>query len=542
MFILEDLIHVLNEALDEELFSIDEKIMTKRQARKKKLRAKRRAEKKAAQKAEQEKQSQEQENQEQSTGTALVVYQEPQQQDEEYEEISEQFQKLVQILNDLNTEHQKEVMQAMENWKQVGEDKACPEPVWQALNETITKYREGVEKAVQELDIETLPGAEAQILDRYLTSINGYIEKAYKQIMAIKPNLVEDDFKAPAEAGNTEVVKTTGTALVPTHGGVPATIDTTPLEEPEEEEDDSRQYKKLVTYKKFWDNFKTLKDALNALQKAGEMLLKGLANGAKWLLNNFALKPLDFISDKLFVFLTSPLATDIVKMFMYINPITKMLFDGDFGSVSLKNAINGLHSKAKNFLNPNKGKGGNNKDITKQNPDNYTQRKLPKSVDKLTLKQLQREFYSNKALVDLINVSFNHPDVKIQDKAALRKEVTGIQRAFKLRNVTTIRSKFKNIIKFLDNICDYMNWVKPSDWQGLVKLYVKVKGGNTKKEEDKMTKINKAKKSSEQPSNQLDADTMEQLATLVADKINGKQESYFKISKLEKLLEAAEGE
>ena len=79
MFILEDLIHVLNEALDEELFSIDEKIMTKRQARKKKLRAKRRAEKKAAQKAEQEKQSQEQENQEQSTGTALVVYQEPQQ-------------------------------------------------------------------------------------------------------------------------------------------------------------------------------------------------------------------------------------------------------------------------------------------------------------------------------------------------------------------------------------------------------------------------------------------------------------------------------
>ena len=63
---------------------------------------------------------------------------------------------------------------------------------------------------------------------------------------------------------------------------------------------------------------------------------------------------------------------------------------------------------------------------------------------------------------------------KIQDKAALRKEVTGIQRAFKLRNVTTIRSKFKNIIKFLDNICDYMNWVKPSDWQGLVKLYVKV--------------------------------------------------------------------
>ena len=87
-----------------------------------------------------------------------------------------------------------------------------------------------------------------------------------------------------------------------------------------------------------------------------------------------------------------------------------------------------------------------------------------------------------------------------------------------------------------------MNWVKPSDWQGLVKLYVKVKGGNTKKEEDKMTKINKAKKSSEQPSSQLDADTMEQLATMVADKINGKQESYFKISKLEKLLEAAEGE
>ena len=102
MFILEDLIHVLNEALDEELFSIDEKIMTKKQARKKKLRAKRRAEKKAAQKAAQEKQSQEQDKQESQdqdkrVKQELIIYDEKSSAAQQPKQFSEQFQKWKQL-------------------------------------------------------------------------------------------------------------------------------------------------------------------------------------------------------------------------------------------------------------------------------------------------------------------------------------------------------------------------------------------------------------------------------------------------------------
>lgn len=547
MLDLENFMKLLEDAMPSEdgVFSIDEKIMSKKAARRRRLRAKKLAQQKAQQQAELEKEQEQNvensEEKQEGTGTALVVYQDV---SDEYDQITEQFTNVIQILDQANEKHKQEVEQAMGIWKQAGEDSQCPEDAWNMLNTSINNYRNTVDQAVSTLDLEKLAQPELQILDRYLTGINGYIEKASQQIMAAKPNLVEADFKAPAVQQDgelvtqtgTDVATTTGTALVPATGTAVATVDTTPLEEPEEEKDDKRKRKNLVSYKRFWDNFKTLKDALDALWQGLKVVGDAIKKGAK-ALAGLALQPISFLNDKLFAFLTSPLAKDIVKTFMYANPITKMLFDGDFGKlgIGLDKIHDALH-KATQIGN----KGGKG-DPTKQNKEDYTERKLPKSLDGKTLKQLKREFYSNKALVDLINVSYNHPEVKIQDKADLKKYTTSIKRAIDTKNVETIRSKFKSLIKTCDKICDYMDWVKPRDWQNLITKFLAK--GNTDKEEEKIKKKNAPKKNGETKKDNISDDAIDQIVDKLAKKLQN-QEAYTeeRFTRLEKLLEEAEGE
>ena len=360
--------------------------------------------------------------------------------------------------------------------------------------------------------------------------------------MAAKPNLVEADFKVPATIQDGEVVTqtgtsvttTTGTSLVPTTSTAVATVDTTPLEEPGEK--DRRQYKKLVDYKKFNKGFKANRDALKALVKGLKTILDTIRKGAG-ALAKLALSPMGWLNDNLFAFLTSPLAKDIVKTFMYANPFTKMLFDGDFGKLSI-GSLDKIHKALQDKIQNAKNR---NDDPTKEDPKNYTERKLPKSLDNKTLKQLKKEFFGNKALVDLINVSYNHPDVKIQDKADLQKYTNQIQRAIKIKNVEGIRSKFKSLIKTCDKICDYMDWNKPRDWQGLVKLYVRLAGGNTKKEQEKIKSKNKPKKDVEKKTNDISDEAIDQIVDKLAKKL--KQESFEeRITKLERLLEEAEGD
>lgn len=548
MLDLENFMKLLEDAMPSEdgVFSIDEKIMSKKAARRRRLRAKKLAQKKAQQQAELEKEQEQNvensEEKQEGTGTALVVYQDV---SDEYDQITEQFTNVIQILDQANEKHKQEVEQAMGIWKQAGEDSQCPEDAWNMLNTSINNYRNTVDQAVATLDLEKLQQPELQILDRYLTGINGYIEKASQQIMAAKPNLVEADFKAPAVQQDgelvtqtgTDVATTTGTALVPATGTAVATVDTTPLEEPEEEKDDKRKRKNLVSYKRFWDNFKTLKDALDALCQGLKVVWDAIKKGAK-ALAGLALQPISFLNDKLFAFLTSPLAKDIVKTFMYANPITKMLFDGDFGKLGI--GLDKIHDAVNKAIQiGNKGGKG---DPTKQNKEDYTERKLPKSLDGKTLKQLKREFYSNKALVDLINVSYNHPEVKIQDKADLKKYTTSIKRAIDTKNVETIRSKFKSLIKTCDKICDYMDWVKPRDWQNLITKYLKAKG-NTDKEEEKIKKKNSPKKNGETKKDNISDDAIDQIVDKLAKKLQN-QEAYTeeRFTRLEKLLEEAEGE
>lgn len=551
--------NILNEALEysEEIISLDEKIMTKRQARKRKLQAKRRAERKAAQKAkQQELASKEAENnvdseQEETTspGTALVVYEEPQ--NDEYDQISEDFTNSITKLQELIQTHKEEITKAMDAWKQAGEDKPCPMEVWQTMNNSITNFKENVLKLVQDLDVEHLQEPELQILDRYMTGINGYIEKASQQITAVKPNFSEEDLKqietdAPGTnivtSQTTQVTTQTGTALIPAGSTALTTqeepVDITPLQDEPEQTDDKRKYKDLVSYKMFIGKWEVMDKALKGLLDGLGNVAKALAAGAKALLK-LASYPADWLNDKLFTFLTSPLAKDMVKVFMYANPLTKMIFDGDFGNFSILPSLDKLHNALKNVLHNKNSK--NKRGPVESNPSNYTRRHLPKSLNDLTLTQLKKEYYSNKAWVDLINVSFNHPEIAIKQKAKLQKFNNDLQKEFNQKDVNAIKNTLNNMIRVCNDICDSMDWVKPSDWQGLVKLYVKAMGGNTDKENKQIKQKSKSvqKNKQEEPLN-LDKDTINQLANTIAKQMQNKQESFDVITNLQKLLEEAE--
>ena len=105
MLDLENFMKLLEDAMPSEdgVFSIDEKIMSKRAARRRRLRAKKLAQQKAQQQAELEKEQEQNvensEEKQEGTGTALVVYQDV---SDEYDQITEQFTNVIQILDQAN--------------------------------------------------------------------------------------------------------------------------------------------------------------------------------------------------------------------------------------------------------------------------------------------------------------------------------------------------------------------------------------------------------------------------------------------------------
>lgn len=548
MINLDILIKLLEDAMPSEdgVFSIDEKIMSKKQARKLKLRKKRRAEKKAQQKKaeEQEKQAEEtsKEEIEDFGSNELIVYENPT--EDEYDQVSEDFQPHIAKLKNLLETHQQEVFDAMKKWESAGKDKPCPPEVWDLLNASITNLKNNVAQEVQTIDVEKLADPEIQILDRYMTGLEGYIEKVTQQVMAIKPNLVEDDFKAPVAQDSTEMTTTTqttttGTGLVPAQSTALTTtstsVDVTPLIDDDDEEDkDKRKKKKLVDYEGFMKNFSSWQKALKGLIDGLGNILKAIINGAKAIVG-LASNVADFLNDNLFNFLTSPLARDFVKSLMYTNPITAMIFDGDFGKIDLAGNI---HNKAKSILNKGKNLGKDSFKNMLKDKSKYDDRTFPKDLDNKTLKELRRDFYSNKNIVDCINVSYNHPEVNINYKSQLKREVDNITKAFKDKKIEAARKSFQKIIRILNDVCDSMDWKLPRDWKWFVK-YIKAKGHTTK--EWKKIEDKSKEKVKEEPQ-LIPKDQMDDFAKRVAAEMRKqqKQESYSVVSKLERLLEEAE--
>lgn len=526
---LKDLISLLENVLSEE--TLDEKIMTKEQARRRKKRlAKKRAERKARQQAEKEQEknkSKETENNE--TGTALIEYKQPTNTDED---LTETAKEIIKQINELLNTHKAELEQADKIWEQSGKDKACPQEAWDIYNNSVNKLKQGLQNILGTINQEQLTELDCLAIDTLLTPTNGYLEKVSQVVLGIKPNLTEDDFKAPSiepeKEQSTALTLTTSTELTTT------STEITPSQNKEvakqEPVDNRRNKRNLVTYDKFKTLNKGLVESLAALNRLTKGLQEAIGNGAKAVIAVLA-HPTDLIGDKVWNFLTSPLANDIVKTLMYSNPITAMIFDGKLGSLGIADLFKGIHDKAKNGLK--KLQQGN-----KKNPEDYTSKGLPKSLENKTLKELYNEFYGNKDLVDLINVSYNHPEVKMEDKANLQKLTTNIGKAFNTKSTDKVKSNFKKLLELCENICSYMNWIKPSQWKNLVTKYVVAKG-NTKEEEKQIDKKVKQKQDEpEESKSELSDEAINKIADAIIKKQKG--ESYIITTKLNKLLEAAE--
>lgn len=511
---IEELLKDIDEALssiNEE--TIDEKIMTKKQARRKKLlRAKRRAEKQARlqaekeaqQKAEQEKQQasdndviegeivddfsefsddeknniinavikeyQEDNTEGVSNGTSLVVYQEPNTQ-EDYTEITEEFLAIGEKLDAIAKTYIESCKAGMQEWEHAGKDKACPPETWEKLNTAIQTFKNETLQTIENTDLDKLAQPELILLDRYSTALNGYLEKAEQEIMAAKPNLTEDDFKAPTTTTGSDVVTTDdkqSTALTITGGDDNGNTTNTKVTKSKTNKpkikDDTKHQHKLVTYGTWIKTFKPMNNAFGEILTA---LGRCLADKTVKTLATLALAPTEWITDTVFGFLTSPVAHDFVKTLMYSNPLTAMIFDGKLGKFGIGGTIEKVHNALKKKLGDARAA---NDPTKKNNKDNLTQRGFPKDISKMNLRQLKDALYGNRDFCECINIAFNHQDVTEKDKAALRKYTQGFDKAIKSKDASVARANLKELIELCDDICDNMSWEKPSDWRVLSRL------------------------------------------------------------------------
>ena len=550
MSTLQNLLEALNGALEETL-SLDEKIVSKKARRRKRKKLKKlQAQKAAEQKAAQE-QAAEQDSQEEDTnpGTALVVYDNNVQPEDENAEICEEFKNLMSSLHDATAKHQEDLQKADALWKEEP-NKSCPQEAWDIYNNSVTELQTQCKQLIDGADISKFTAEELQTLDIFTTALDGYLEKAQQQITAIKPNLSIEDLGGEEEstalvpAQGTEITQKTGTALATTTGTALTTTDggmqqlaviADQEDEPEEEKKTDKKREKIMDYEMWNKTFGDLQDKAlpNILSALGKVL-----NATIDLLRKIAGNVAGWFDDRIWAIITSPVTHDMVATFMYCNPITAMLFDGKFGNFGLKDGINKVRQQYQKTIQTVKG-GDKKGDVTKQNPDNYTKRKFPKDISNLTLKQLRREFYGNKALVDFVNVAYNHPDVKTGDKANLSKYCTTMSRAFKTKKIETVRSTFSNVLKTANTVCDYMDWPSPIYWQNLITKYVKA-NGNDDKERQKIKNKNKPKKKAQKDTHEISDKDYQMLQQLKQLQDNQKQESYNMVEELEQLLEQAQ--
>lgn len=537
MSILEELIYVLNEASGKDTISLYEKIMTKAQARKQKLRAKRRAAKKAEKRAAkknlknqdttttennlslpQETNNTEEENTSQKTNnTALIRYQPIQQ--EEYTQISEEFTNFINKIGTLLQQFKKEMSESIDSWRRAGINSPCPPEVWEELNKNISLFSENVQKLGQALDLEKLAEPELLIVQAQLQGITTFIDRGQKFITSIKPNLSPKDLQKfiDAEDKNLELPDNQKTLLLT-----------------------NKKKKEIITFKK-------AEKSLDALEAKGidKLIAYNLQIKERITLGIKAIweagkKATEFIGSFVEEFINIPVVKDFIKVIMSANPITKMIFDQEFGTLkTLKHYLGKIGEHIKNSID---------KELNKVEYDNL---KLPKTLEGLTFNDLKREFYGNINFVSLVNNSFNNDRVRVEDKALLKKYVDKIDKAFISKNTEEVISNFYNLLKTCRNICTYMNWKSPIAWNKLLN-YKQVRG-NTSTEREKIDNLSK-KSSQTNKLNQIVHTLRNEgklsdsqiktnlLAKGYSEKTIDKalEESFIFITDLQKLLEEAE--
>lgn len=498
----------------EEALSLDEKIMTKKQAaRKRRLKAERRK----AKQAELEKQKQEPiepeiVEPEESTGTALVVYEQPQERQEHTEEFNAFMEALVQVC----TLYSEKFEKGINLWKNAGKDKPCPPEAQQLLKEAIEELTNKTNTLTsQELPkLQNIEPEELQYLEIIFTGLDKYIDKQSKQIYAIKPEeIIDDDDVIDAEI-----------------------VDDKQLPANTEQPDQPQNNKKLDDTKRTKENIITYEGWMKAnnpiIDKAWKPISENLRKIKElpWgdFIKNIGKGALGFFEGSIWNFITSPLAKDIIKTLMYSNPLTAMIYDGDFGKIGLGDSISKLHDRVQKATQAKNSEAKRDK------------KGLPTEIKDLNFKKLKKEYNGNRSLVDLINLAYNHVDVDKKDKAILLQETKFLNKVFKQDKGErdNIVKHFTKLLETLNKICDYMEWTSEGIINQAKAKVNKVLGnkGNTEKEKAEI----EGKVKEEEPEQQSLSDSdLNKLADLIVKKQKG--ESYQEeIKELITLLEAAE--
>lgn len=509
MSILNKLIEIMCLAEEMDSAQLNESILNEKITSKKALRRKRRAQRRAAQLAAQQKQQDEpqeveaevvDDEQEFDGGTALIVYDENQI-EETPKDYSNAFKQFLELFNGILNKYSPEWEKGKELWEKAGKDKPCPPEAFEYLKKCIdgcqAEFKALMDTEFPKYADEMYP-EELQYLEYQITAINGFLEKKGQLINSIQPeSVIGPEEIEQIKTEQPELLDATDTLLL-----------SGPTDNKKQDDKDKRQHKDIMTYDIWAQGNDKLENAWNGIVNAAKRLnqlpfadfLKSIPGGIG-----------EWFESKIWTILTSPLAKDIVKAIMYCNPITAAFFDGYIVDLGLKDGLDKLKNKRRDAYAKRKAANQSNKEKY-----GYDDKGLPKNYKEWKWEELKRDFYGNKAFIDLVNICYNHTKVAPKDKGELERLAEATNRIFKVNQRSSIDKVRNNMSKMLDTvnkICDYMSWDKPGALNAVKTWWSKHKDnkGNTKKDLEKIKKTRKGQQTAKSSENNgIDYDKLAQ--------------------------------
>ena len=374
-----------------------------------------------------------------------------------------------------------EILRAADQiWQRAGKDKPCPDEAFKKYQEALNGMQQEINEFLQNdlnPNIEKMESIEIQYLEQQLKLANGFLTKSEKMIDALNPELFVDPKQIEQKPLEIE------------DKGGEQQVNQFPTKT-----DDSKK-KDLLTYQDFQDKYKEVLSIVEE-QIQNDEEAKKVPNP-----NDLAKKEGPWVERTFWAFVESPVATDAVKLFMYSNPITAAIFDGKFGKLGFKDALNWIKGISQQ---KRQQKEKDAEEARKNNSDKYNKNGVPVNTKGYSVNDIKKELYGNKIFVQLVNTLYNYPEVDKEDKKVLLDTTTFLNKELaKDKLEREVRSQllqeFNTLTETVNDCCDYLGWENYNDWKD-IKTYGNgneeeeaIKGTKSKKEAKKEQQINKIK-------------------------------------------------
>ena len=492
MSIFINLVETLSDLINEE--SLNEKIMSKRKARRLKRK------KAALEKAKQAQQNEPIEAElidDNSSGNddsgntsdndnefkPLIVYDKKyaEAQEDKRTDYSENFKTFIGKYNTILSKYSPMWEKAEQIWNQAGKDKPCPQEAYDLYKQAIEGFQQELadlaENVFPQLS-EQMYDEEVEYIEMQMTAANKFLEEYGKAIEALHPEQLELPDKLKDEVG-------TDVATVDK-----ADVDINKKGHHTNVHKDNKG-KDLISLEEFKKITKETKNAWKGITDAEKTL-----SNTGWVdfLKKYA-HPLEWFNDTVWSFITSQVVNDLIKTIMYSNPITAMIYDGKILNFGVKKGLDNIRAyrdKRKQLREKKR-----EEEQAKKNPKEfYDKRGLPKSLKNCTLEDMKVQFYGNIHFVNLTNTAYNHPDTGADDSAFIEETVKSIEDGFYNKNRETVYKNFTQLLKKLNEIADYQEWETAYDFENAI---IDVRDDKTKKRKQndlERYKNSKSKKSS----------------------------------------------